>query len=130
VLDDDDPVGDLRARTGGDGAPVVFDGAGHPAVAADLAAWAATSGRIVLVGIYGRPAALDLQAIAFRELTTIGCRVYTRADIEAAVGLIADGRFDPEPLITSVVELAQAPAALDRLRSGEELKVLIGTAGA
>lgn len=125
VLDAGDPGAELRERTGGDGAAVVFDAAGHPAVAAELAAWTATSGRIVFVGIYGRPVALDLQDVAFRELSTVGCRVYTRADMEAAVQLIADGRFDPDPLITSTVPLAEAPAALAKLRSGDELKVLI-----
>ena len=125
VLDAGDPGADLRERTGGEGADVVFDGAGHPAVAADVASWTATSGRIVFVGIYGRPAALDLQDVAFRELSAVGCRVYTRADMEAAVALIAEGRFDPEPLFTSTVALADAPAALEKLRSGDELKVLL-----
>ena len=125
VLDSGDPGQDLRARTGGDGAAVVFDSAGHPAVAADVARWTATSGRIVFVGIYGRPTALDLQDVAFRELSTVGCRVYTRHDMEAAVTLIADGRFDPEPLITSSVPLADAPVALEKMRAGDELKVLI-----
>jgi threonine dehydrogenase-like Zn-dependent dehydrogenase len=79
----------------------------------------------VFVGIYGRPTALDLQDVAFRELSTVGCRVYTRHDMETAVTLIADGRFDPEPLITSSVPLADAPLALEKLQAGDELKVLI-----
>jgi threonine dehydrogenase-like Zn-dependent dehydrogenase len=45
--------------------------------------------------------------------------------METAVAMIATGRFDPSPLITGTVALADAPAALDRLRSGEDLKVLI-----
>jgi (R,R)-butanediol dehydrogenase / meso-butanediol dehydrogenase / diacetyl reductase len=125
VLDAGDATADLRARTGGEGADVVFDTAAHPAVAASLAAWTRTSGTIVFVGVYGRPAALDLQDVVFRELETTGCRVYTRDDMESAVTLLASGRFDPEPLLTSTVPLAEAPSALDKLRSGEELKVLI-----
>lgn len=125
VLDGGDPGQDLRERTGGDGAAVVFDSAGHPAVAAAVARWTATSGRIVFVGIYGRPTPLDLQDVAFRELSAVGCRVYRRQDMETAVTLIADGRFHPEPLITSSVPLADAPLALEKMRSGDELKVLI-----
>jgi 2-desacetyl-2-hydroxyethyl bacteriochlorophyllide A dehydrogenase len=125
LLDPDDPVGDLRARTGGERAAVAFDTAAHPAVAAALAALTATSGRIVVVGTYGRPTAIDLQDVVFRELEAVGCRVYTRRDLETAVALIADGRFDPEPLVTSVVALPEAPEALRRLRAGTELKVLI-----
>lgn len=125
VLDAAEPGEDLRGRTGGDGAPVVFDGAAHPAVAARITSWAATGGRIVFVGTYGRPAALDLQDVVFRELETVGCRVYTRGDMEAAVALITDGRFDPDTFITSTLPLSEAPTALAKLRSGNELKVLI-----
>ena len=125
VLDPEDPGADLRERTGGELAGVVFDTAAHPAVAASLAAWTAVNGRIVFVGTYGAPPELDLQDVVFRELESVGCRVYTRADMETAVALIASGRFDPAPLITGVVPLADAPSALRRLRSGEDLKVLI-----
>jgi (R,R)-butanediol dehydrogenase / meso-butanediol dehydrogenase / diacetyl reductase len=130
VLDAQDPRADLLERTGGDLATVVFDTAAHPAVAAALASWTAVNGRIVFVGTYGEPTALDLQDVVFRELEAVGCRVYTRADMETAVELIASGRFDPAPLITATVRLAEAPDALARLRSGEELKVLIDTAAA
>ena len=125
VLDDREPGEDLRAQTGGEGASLVFDTAAHPAVAENITSWTVTSGRIVFVGTYGAPAALNLQDVVFRELETIGCRVYTRRDIETAVSLIADGRFDPEPFITSTVALSEAPTALNKLRSGDELKVLI-----
>lgn len=125
VLDAREPGQDLQARTGGEGASVVFDTAAHPIVAANIASWATTSGRIVFVGTYGDPAALNLQDVVFRELETIGCRVYTRHDLKTAVSLIADGRFDPEPFITSTVALSEAPSALEKLRSGDELKVLI-----
>lgn len=125
TLDTDDPAVDLRERTEGTGVPLVFDTAAHPVVAAHITSWTATSGRIVFVGTYGTPAALDLQDVVFRELEIIGCRVYTRTDIETAVLLIADGRFDPEPFITSTVALAEASTALEKLRSGDELKVLI-----
>jgi 2-desacetyl-2-hydroxyethyl bacteriochlorophyllide A dehydrogenase len=125
VLDADDPGEDLRARNGGEGAAVVFDTAAHPAVAANITSWTATSGRVVFVGTYGVPTAVNLQDVVFREIEAVGCRVYTRADMEAAVALIADGRFDPEPFITSVVALSEAPTALQKLRSGDEIKVLI-----
>ncbi|MGI8909167.1 MAG: zinc-dependent alcohol dehydrogenase [Rubrobacteraceae bacterium] len=125
VLDADSPGEDLRSRTGGEGAALVFDTAAHPTVAANITSWTATGGRIVFVGTYGTPAALDLQDVVFRELETIGCRVYTRQDMNAAVSLLAEARFDPEPLITSTVSLPEAPAALEKLRSGDDLKVLI-----
>ncbi len=104
---------------------VVLDSAAHPAVAAGFTRWAAIGGRVVLVGTYARPTPVDLQAVTFRELRLIGTRVYTRADVEAAAAMIADGRIDPAPLITATVPLAEAPAALERLRRGEEIKVVV-----
>ncbi len=125
VLDADDPLGDLLARTGDRRAAVAFDTAAHPAVAAQITGWTATRGRLVVVGTYGTPTPVDLQDVVFRELEAAGVRVYTRNDFETAVALLADGRVDPDPFVTSVVGLAEAPRALERLRSGEELKVLI-----
>jgi 2-desacetyl-2-hydroxyethyl bacteriochlorophyllide A dehydrogenase len=125
ALDPEDPVADLRERTHGELADVVFDTAAHPAVAASLAAWTTVNGRIVFVGTYGKPTAIDLQDVVFRELETVGCRVYTRGDMETAVDLIGSGRFDPSPLITGTVPLGEAPDALARLRAGTDLKVLI-----
>lgn len=125
TLDSGAPGEDLRERTGGDGAEVVFDTAAHPTVAANITAWTATGGRIVFVGTYGVPAEVNLQEVVFRELETVGCRVYTRKDMESAVALLADGRFDPEPLITTTVDLSEAPEAMQSLRSGNELKVLV-----
>jgi (R,R)-butanediol dehydrogenase/meso-butanediol dehydrogenase/diacetyl reductase len=106
-------------------ADVVFDAAAHPAVAAGLAEAVGPGGRVVLVGIYGAPAALDLRALAFKEVTVIGTRVYSRDDLRAATAMVADGRFDPAPLITRTVPLADAASAVDDLRAGREVKVLL-----
>jgi (R,R)-butanediol dehydrogenase/meso-butanediol dehydrogenase/diacetyl reductase len=109
----------------GGAAEVVFDAAAQPAVAAGLAAAVAVGGRVVLVGVYGAPAPLDLQALTFKEVTVIGTRVYSRDDLRVATAMVADGRFDPAPLITRSVRLAEAAAAVDDLRAGREVKLLV-----
>jgi 2-desacetyl-2-hydroxyethyl bacteriochlorophyllide A dehydrogenase len=106
-------------------ADVVLDAAGHPSVAAALAAAAVGGGRIVRVGVYGRPAAVDLQATTFKELTVVGTRVYSRADVDAAVAMIDAGVVDPDPFITDTVALAEAHRALASLAAGEGVKVLL-----
>ncbi|MGI8867924.1 MAG: zinc-dependent alcohol dehydrogenase [Mycobacteriales bacterium] len=106
-------------------ADVVFDATGHPTAAAQLLAWSRPAGRIVLVGAYppgSHP--VDLLGLMFGEHKVIGTRIYTRADILAAIDLLETG-FDPLPLISDVVPLAEAPAALERLRSGKAMKVLV-----
>jgi len=109
----------------GDAAEVVFDAAAHPAVAAGLAGAVAVGGRAVLVGVYGAPAPLDLQALTFKEVTVIGTRVYSRDDLRVATAMVADGRFDPSPLITRSVPLTGAAAAVEDLRAGREVKLLV-----
>ena len=81
--------------------------------------------RVVLVGVYGRPAPIDLRALTFKEVTVLGTRVYSRDDLRVATAMVAGGRFDPAPLITRAVPLAEAPAAVDDLRAGREVKLLV-----
>jgi len=116
---------DTAETLDGTQAEVVFDAAAHPAVAAGLAEAAAVGGRVVLVGVYGAPAALDLRALTFKEVTVLGTRVYSRDDLRVATAMVAEGRFDPAPLITRAVPLAEAAAAVDDLRAGREVKLLV-----
>jgi (R,R)-butanediol dehydrogenase / meso-butanediol dehydrogenase / diacetyl reductase len=58
-------------------------------------------------------------------VTVLGTRVYARDDLRVATAMVADGRFDPTPLITRSVPLAEAVAAVDDLRAGREVKLLV-----
>ena len=80
---------------------------------------------MVVVGVYGDPAPVDLRALTFKEVTLIGTRVYSRDDIRVATDMVADGVFDPAPLITRSTPLADAASAVDDLRAGREVKVLV-----
>jgi (R,R)-butanediol dehydrogenase/meso-butanediol dehydrogenase/diacetyl reductase len=127
TLDPADPIADLERRTDGWLADVAFDAAAAPAVAALLPRLVRPAGRIGLVGTYGRPVELDLQAVLFRELTLIGNRVYQPADIDAALAILADEPETFRPLITEIVALDGAPAAFERLRAGDGVKYLVAT---
>jgi (R,R)-butanediol dehydrogenase/meso-butanediol dehydrogenase/diacetyl reductase len=109
-------------------ADVLFDAAAHPAVAATWGETLRPGGRVVLVAVYGRPTPVDLQAATFKELTVVGTRVYSRADLATAIDMIAGGRFDPDPLLTRDVPLDDAGIAVPLLREGRELKVLVEVA--
>jgi (R,R)-butanediol dehydrogenase/meso-butanediol dehydrogenase/diacetyl reductase len=106
-------------------ADVVFDATGHPSASPALATWVRAQGRIVIVGAFPPGAqGIDLLRVNFAELTVIGSRIYSREDIEAAIALLpADA--DLPALITAVRPLDQAPRALDDLRQGRAMKVLI-----
>lgn len=127
TLDALDPLEDLERRTSGWLADVVFDAAAAPAVAALLPRLVRPAGRIGLVGTYGRPVELDLQAVLFRELNLIGNRVYQPGDIDAALTMLADDPASFRPMISDVVSLDEAPAAFARLRTGQGVKYLVRT---
>lgn len=120
----DEPGPDAAAGAAGI-APVVFDCASHPAVAARVGALAAPGGRVVVVGIYPGLTPIDLQAVSFKELEVIGTRVYSRDDLQTAARMITSGAFDPRPLLTRVVTVDEAPQAIGDLASGRDVKVLV-----
>ena len=108
------------------GADVVFDASGHSSVAGELPRWLRTAGTAVIVGAY-HPGlhGVDLLSVMFGEITIIGTRIYQRSDIEAAIALVTTGKFDAHRLISKVFRLDEAVAAIDSLRRGEGMKVLI-----
>ncbi len=115
---------------GGREADVVFDATGHPSASAGLTTWVRAHGRVVIVGAFPPGSqGLDLLRVNFAELTVIGSRIYTRRDIQAAIDLLPG---DPElpALITAVRPLEETPDALDALRRGEAMKILISPTGA
>jgi (R,R)-butanediol dehydrogenase/meso-butanediol dehydrogenase/diacetyl reductase len=121
-----DPAELVAHRTAGEvTCQVLFDTAGAPPVAAAFTGWVDVGARIVLVGVYGTPAPVDLQSLTFREIEVIGTRVYQRADLQVAVRMIAEGRLDPEPLLTRTLPLSRAAESIDLLRTGQEIKVLV-----
>jgi (R,R)-butanediol dehydrogenase/meso-butanediol dehydrogenase/diacetyl reductase len=127
MLDVTDPVGDLDQRTSGWLADVVFDAAAVPAVAALLPKLVRPAGSIGLVGTYGRPVELDLQAVLFRELTLFGNRVYEPTDIDGALAMLTTDPAAYRPMISAVVGLDEAPSAFARLRAGEGVKYVVAT---
>ena len=125
VLDDRDPLDDLSTRTEGAMADVAFDAAAVAPVASLLPRAVRPGGTIALVGVYGDPVPVDLQAVVFRELTIVGNRVYSPDDVDDALELIASGSIDPRPLITDIVPVDATPDVLTRLAAGDGIKYLV-----
>lgn len=110
----------------GQGVDVVFDASGHTSVAPELLSWLRTAGTAVIVGAY-QPGlhGVNLLSVMFAEITIIGTRIYQNSDIEAAIELVTTGELDARRLISKIFPLDDAVAAIDGLRRGEEMKVLI-----
>jgi threonine dehydrogenase-like Zn-dependent dehydrogenase len=80
----------------------------------------------VIVGAYSPGLhGVDLLSVMFAEITIIGTRIYQRTDIEAAIELITASKVDAHRLISKIFSLDDAVRAIDSLRRGEGMKVLV-----
>jgi (R,R)-butanediol dehydrogenase/meso-butanediol dehydrogenase/diacetyl reductase len=118
---------EVYRRTDRVGPDVVFECTGVPSVLEDSVSSVRKGGKVVLVGIGHEKAALSSHSMVPYERQIIGSMGY-RGDLPEVVDLIATGRLDPRPLITSVVGLGDAiSGAFKPLAAGgaAELKILI-----
>lgn len=120
----------IKARTGGAGAPVIFEVSGtQPGVDA-MTSIAATRARIVMVAIHAQKPQIDLFQFFWRELKLIGARVYEPEDYEKAIKLVAAGAIDAETFITDVSPLEDIQKAFESLdASPTAMKSLIKVSG-
>lgn len=106
---------------------VAFDAAAVDPVALALPRLVRPGGVVVVEGVYSAPAPVDLQQVTFAELSLVGTRVYTPGDIDAALDLLARGAVRVADLVSEIVGFGGVTEALERLRRGESLKVLVRT---
>ena len=124
------PVTTVLDRTGGEGADIAFDTAGHPAVVADATEATRVLGTIVVVGVHKHPAEVDLRRLNFAEQRMQGVRVYTSDDMRRAVELVAEDALGLGRLPVRVFSLEDADAAVEAARTGQRnLKVLVSPSG-
>lgn len=112
--------------TGTKGADVVFEVSGvKPAIDA-MTQIAGRRGRIVMVAIHSQKPEIDLFQFFWKELELLGARVYEAADFDWAIDLIASGKVDVEPFISSVnglKDIGNAFASMDNNPQG--MKALV-----
>jgi 2-desacetyl-2-hydroxyethyl bacteriochlorophyllide A dehydrogenase len=117
---------DPRDQTDGAGADVVFEVSATTAGSEMMTKLPRTCGRIVIVGIFGEPAKVDLFRFFWRELSLLGARVYEREDFEKAITIAASGRLPLDRMITTVLPLEELEAGFRLMeRGGDVMKVLI-----
>lgn len=79
-----------------------------PALAADLVE---PGGRVVYIGIAGRPSLLDTRTLALKDVTAVGV-LSASGGFAGTVDLYASGAVDPRPLIAATVGLHEVAAVL------------------
>ena len=110
-------------------ADIVVECSGNAGAVRTAVGAARKGGRVVLVGIYGRPGTLDFLEVVSAEKEIIGSlsHVYDE-DFAAAVSLLGRGTVRAEPLVSDRVPLSRAldDGILALMREPDEhLKILI-----
>jgi threonine 3-dehydrogenase len=117
----------ILETTGGTGVDVLLEMSGHPAAMRLGFALLRTGGRASLLGIPSRPVELDFaKDIIFKGATVQGINgrkmFETWFQMEA---LLATGKLNLEPVITHRLKLSEFTQAMELLRTGEAIKVIM-----
>ena len=68
-------------------------------------------GRVVLIGIAGRPSNVDTRTLVLKDLTAVGV-LSASPGLAGAIARYASGAVDPRPLVAATVALDEVPAVL------------------
>jgi (R,R)-butanediol dehydrogenase / meso-butanediol dehydrogenase / diacetyl reductase len=113
-------------KTDGRGADAVFEVTGTATGAEVMTNLPRIRGRIILVGIFNKPTAVDLFRFFWRELNLQGARVYEHQDFERAIELAASGRLALDRIFTEVRPVDELQSGLQLLeRGGKVMKILL-----
>ncbi len=85
----------------------------------------AKRGHYVQVGIFGKPVAVPLDTVLYKELTVTSGNASTPASWRRAMQLIEVGAVELDPLVTEVVPLADWERAFAATRAGSGMKYVL-----
>lgn len=105
------------------GAPdLAIDGAGGDTFARCLAA-VRPGGRVVSYGATTGPANFEVRRLFFKQLDVLGSTMGTAEDFRELLALVGAGQL--RPLVDTVLPLAEAAAAYDRMEKGEQMGKIV-----
>ena len=120
---------DLRARidelTHGKGVAVAFECSGVAPAMSDCLGCVRSGGEIVQVGLHGKPALIDIDELAMREITLNGAFVHTHETWKRAISLMAEKAINLNVLISGNFPLTQWEEAFHRSESAQGIKYLL-----
>ena len=117
----------IAAFSDGLGADSVVEVVGRPEVWEEAITYARRGGEVLLFGgcERGSTVTLDTERVHYEELTLKGGFHYTPDSVRRAWELICDGTLKLDPLVTHRMTLEELPAALERVRRREAVKIAI-----
>ncbi|MGW0815842.1 zinc-binding dehydrogenase [Streptomyces viridiviolaceus] len=110
----------VRTATGGTGVEVAFDFAGVPAVREQALGVLAEQGKLVLVGLTGKPLTITASTrFSYLRQQLLGHYGSEDTAVPQLLALTAGGRLDFSKSITDVLPLEKAAEAVERLETKE-----------
>jgi (R,R)-butanediol dehydrogenase/meso-butanediol dehydrogenase/diacetyl reductase len=103
---EEDPEKRALEVTNGEGFDVVVECAGQPLTGLLAGKLTRTRGRLIIMGVFEKPAALDLTDLVFREKTVSGS-MSGYGLYNETIGMMSDPRFKGEALITARIPLEE-----------------------
>ena len=97
---EEDPLEAIIEACGEDRADVIFECIGINPTMKQAIAYARKGSHIVVVGVFGDLATVDMAAVQDHELTLLGSAMYREEDYIKAIELVAAGKIEFEALIT------------------------------
>ncbi|MGQ0844348.1 MAG: alcohol dehydrogenase catalytic domain-containing protein [Sporichthyaceae bacterium] len=106
--------------------PVVFECVGLPGIIDHIVTSAPLYTRVVVVGVCMERDAISPMTALVKEISLQFVFAYDPGEFRDTLHLMADGKVDPTPLITSTVGLDEVPTAFDELGKAEaQAKILV-----
>jgi 2-desacetyl-2-hydroxyethyl bacteriochlorophyllide A dehydrogenase len=103
----------------------VFDCVSRPATMEWAVQATVAGGAVVAVGVPAAAVTLPVPRMQRYEIAQLGSGLYTPADLDVAVDLIASGKVDVGPLISDIYPLSQAARAYARAQDADSVKVMV-----
>ena len=124
--DGDTDVATRFAELTGGEPDVVIEAVGRPGMLNAAIAAVRPQGTVVTGGVCMEPDSFDHLLAYFKEPQVRTARVYTKADNEFIMEMIATGRIDPIPMISHRIGLDALPEAFEALRTPtDQCKVMV-----
>ncbi|MSQ09027.1 MAG: hypothetical protein EXR44_07035 [Dehalococcoidia bacterium] len=128
-----DPAQAVMKLTGGEGADVVVETVGGSEQVLGVAmSLARRGGTASVMGVFNQPQAIDASMAMTRELTVRWSNSLSNwkgvSEYATAMGLVADGRVQPEPIITHhfpLERISEAFAAAEDKRTSNAIRVVV-----
>jgi len=119
-----DPMEAVRDLTGGLGADIVFEAAGHASAVPQAIRIVRRGGRVALLGLGHTPASFNTADLVYKEIDLIASRAYTPATWRRLPGALAATQSLLARLVTHRLPLQQAAEGIEMMKARKGLKIL------